>query len=135
VTTETTPSTAVDRLLDAIASGAGCSADRFAPGAELDATVPGWRFTVRGAGAVALQYAEWFTHPAAFEELERLSVDGGEVVSYLLTWYERGVPYAAHHCQVLHLDQQGRISTARFFCGGRWDAARLAEMAAADHAG
>ena len=59
----------------------------------------------------------------------------GEVVTYLLAWNERGVPFAAHHCHVLRLDPHGRIASDRFFCGGRWDAARLAEMAAADHAG
>ncbi|MGH9177002.1 MAG: hypothetical protein ACRD0N_00405 [Acidimicrobiales bacterium] len=135
MTTATAPATTIDRLLDAIAGGAGCPAGLFAPTAELDATVPGWRFTVRGADAVAGQYTGWFAHQAAFEELERLPVEGGEVVTYLLTWSERGVPHAAHHCHVLRCDQEGRIVADRFFCGGRWDAGRLADMAAADHAG
>lgn len=133
-TTGTTTTSAVDRFLDAITAGAGCPSDVFAPDAELDATVPGWRFAVRGPEAVARQYTTWFAEPAVLEELERLPVPGGEVVTYLQTWTERGVPFAAHHCHVLRLDGQGRIAGDRFFCGGRWDAARLAEMAAADHA-
>lgn len=133
-TTPATTTTAVDRLLDAIAGGAGFPSDLLAPDAELDATVPGWRFSVRGGGAVARQYGGWFAHPAVFEELERLPVDGGEVVTYLLTWTEHGMPFAARHCHVLRLDGEGRIAGDRFFCGGRWDAARLAEMAAAEHA-
>jgi hypothetical protein len=123
--------TTVDRLLDALASGDGVPSELLAPEAVLDATVPGWRFTVRGAGAMARQYSSWCSRPGAFEELERLPVEGGEVVTYLLTWEESGVPHAAHHCHRLQFDGDGRIALDRFFCGGRWDAALLAEMAAA----
>lgn len=130
----TSTATAVDGLLDAVRAGQGVSADLLAPGAVLDATVPGWRFTVEGAEAVAAQYTGWFDHPAELEELVRLPVQGGEVLTYLATWLERGVPHAAHHCHLLRLDDHGRITHDRFFCGGRWDAARLAEMAAAQNA-
>ena len=41
-----------------------------------------------------------------------------------------GVPHAARHCHVLRFDSDGLIVEDRFFCGGRWDAALLAEMAA-----
>lgn len=133
---QSSATTTVDRLLAAIESGAGGTvADLYADGALLDATVPGWRFALRGSDAVARQYGTWFAAPAAFEELVRLAVDHGEVVTYLLTWDEGGVPHAAHHCHVLELDARGRIARDLFFCGGRWDAARLAEMAAAQHAG
>ena len=125
----------VDGFLDAIGGGAGVPGHLLAADVVLDATVPDWRFTVRGAEAVARQYGAWFAAPAAFEELERLAVAGGEVVSYLLTWNEDGVPHAAHHCHMLRFDGNGCIAQDRFFCGGRWDAARLAEMAAAEHAG
>lgn len=137
-TTATTPSrlsVTVDRFLDAIAGGAGVPAHLLAADMVLDATVPGWRFTVCGSEAVARQYGVWFAGPAAFEELERLPVAGGEVVTYLLTWEENGVPQAAHHCHVLRFGGAGCIAQDRFFCGGRWDAALLAEMAAAEHAG
>lgn len=130
-----TESSTVGRLLAAACAGEGVPADLFTPDAVLDATVPGWRFSVRGAGAVARQYSGWFNEPAAFEELERLPVPGGEVVTYLLAWVERGVPHAAHHCHVLRFDAGGRIAADRFFCGGRWDAGLLAEMAAASDAG
>jgi hypothetical protein len=126
---------AVDRFLEAATTGRGVPADLFTPDAILDATVPGWRFEARGAGAVANCYSGWFKDEAAFEELERLPVDGGEVVTYLLAWVERGVPHAAHHCHVLRLAGDGRIAADRFFCGGRWDAGLLAQMAAASDAG
>ena len=128
-------SVTVDRFLDAIGDGAGVPAHLLAADVVLDATVPDWRFTVGGSEAVARQYAAWFAAPAAFEELERLPVSDGEVLTYLLTWQENGVPHAAHHCHVLRLDGDGCIAQDRFFCGGRWNAARLAEMAAAEHAG
>lgn len=125
----------VDRFLEAALAGQGVPADLFAPDAVLDATVPGWRFAARGADAVARQYSGWFAAEGDFEELERLPVEGGEVVTYLLAWIEGGIPHAAHHCHVLRLADDGRIAADRFFCGGRWDAGRLAEMAAASDAG
>jgi hypothetical protein len=137
-TTATVPSRlspTVDRFLEAIGAGAGVPAHVLAAGMVLDATVPGWRFTVLGVEAVARQYSEWFADPAAFEELERFPVEGGEVLTYLLAWEENGVPHAAHHCHVLRFGEDGRIAQDRFFCGGRWNAAQLAEMAAAQHAG
>lgn len=127
----TTTSATIDRLLDAVRSGAGVPPSLFAPGVELDATVPGWRFRRRGPAAVAAQYIEWFADPATFEELERDEFPGGAVVTYLLAWEEGGVPHAGRHCHVLRFDDEGRIALDRFFCGGRWDAALLAEMAEA----
>jgi hypothetical protein len=125
----------VDRFLEAASAGGGVPADLFTPDIVLDATVPGWRFAARGAEAVARQYSGWFSEQAVIEELERLLVDGGEVLTYLLAWVERGVPHAAHHCHVLRLADDGRIAADRFFCGGRWDAGLLAKMAAASDAG
>ena len=127
--TITTPAI-LDRFLDAICGGAGVPADLLAPDAELDATVPGWRLRVCGAEAVAAQYRQWFADPATFEELDRQAFPGGAVVTYLLAWEEAGVPHAARHCHVLRFDGDGLIAEDRFFCGGRWDAALLAEMAA-----
>ena len=125
----------VDRFLDAVSAGEGVPADLFTPDVVLDATVPGWRFEARGAEAVARQYSGWFREQASLEELERLPVDGGEVVTYLIAWVEGGIPHAAHHCHVLRFGAGGRITADRFFCGGRWDAGLLAEMAAASDAG
>lgn len=140
-TTKTTErvatATAVDSLLAAIESGAGDTvADLYTDDALFDATVPDWRFTRRGGQAIAAQYAGWFADAGHFEELDRVPVPSGEVVTYLLTWEERGVPHAAHHCHQLTVDAaSGRISADRVFCGGRWDAARLASMAEeAEHA-
>jgi hypothetical protein len=130
------PTTAgiVDRFLDAVCAAHGVPAELFAADAVLDATVPGWRFAARGADAVVRQYSDWLADSGVFEELDRLVVDRGEVVCYLLTWLEAGIPHAAHHCHVLRFAADGRIGRDRFFCGGRWDAGLLAEMAAANHA-
>lgn len=129
-TTSTVP--ALEGLLEAVRSGTGVAPSLYAPDAELDATVPGWRFHRRGAAAVAAQYSQWFADPATFEELEHHDFPGGAVVTYLLAWEEDGVPHAAHHCHVLRFDDRGRIAGDRFFCGGRWDAALLAQMAAVE---
>lgn len=140
-TTKTTErvatATAVDSLLAAIESGAGDTvADLYTDDALFDATVPDWRFTLRGGHAIAAQYSEWYADPGHFEELDRVPVPTGEVVTYLLTWEENGVPHAAHQCHLLTLDAAtGRIAADVAFCGGRWDAARLASMAEeAEHA-
>lgn len=126
---------AVDRLLAAVTSGRGGDVrPAYAAGAQLDATVPDWRFARRGAAAIAEQYAGWFTCPGRLEELERRPLPDGEVVRYLLAWEEEGVPWAAHHCHWITLDDGGRIVRERFFCGGRWDAALLADMAEAQRA-
>ena len=135
MTTLTTGARTVERFLEAVGAGAGVPVELLSPDVVLDATVPGWRFTASGTAAVARQYGRWFADPSAFEELERLPVEGGEVVTYLLTWVERGVPHAAHHRHVLRFDEDGRIAQDRFFCGGRWDAGLLADMAAAGDAG
>lgn len=121
---------AVDSLLEAIQTGAGGTvAELYAPDARLDATVPGWRFSLTGGAAIAAQYAGWFRDAARFEELDRLPVPGGEVVRYLLAWSEDGVPHTAHHCHLLALDDQSGLLTAEhLFCGGRWDAALMAAM-------
>lgn len=123
--------TTVDHLLDAICQGEGIPCDIYTEDALLDATVPGWRFAVRGAEGIARQYAGWFDHAATMEELERHPIEGGEVVRYLYGWVDRGVPHAAHHCHLLRFAADGRIAADTVFCGGQWDAGRLAEMAAA----
>ena len=119
----------IDRFLEAAAAGRGGDPDAYAPGAVLDATVPGWRFTTRGAAAVAAQYAGWFAEPVTFEELVRRPVAGGEVVTYVQTFERDGVPYAAHHCHVFEVGPDGRITRDQVWCGGQWDAALLARMA------
>jgi hypothetical protein len=133
--TTTTSTTCIDRFLDAVAGGEGIPTGIYTDDAVLDATVPGWRFRASGPAAVTGEYARWFASPGRFEELERRTVDDGEVVTYLLTWEEAGVPHAAHHCHVLVLDAEGRIARDAVFCGGRWSAELLAEMEAAAHAG
>jgi len=127
-TPETTDGGVVDRFLADIATGTGISPRHFTADAGLDATVPGWRFRVRGAQAVAAEYSRWFKDPAVFESLHRWTVPGGEIIRYELAWTESGVPHAAHHCHHLAFGPDGRIATDTVFCGGRWDASLLAQM-------
>jgi hypothetical protein len=128
-TTTTHTTTTIDTFLDAVTSGRGVPTAIYADDALLDATVPNWRFRVAGPAAIAAEYGRWFAAPGRFEELDRRSFNGGELVTYTLTWQEAGVPHAAHHAHVLLIGEDGRIERDTVFCGGRWDAALLAQMA------
>jgi hypothetical protein len=118
----------ITQLLEAIESGTPVADGVLADDALLDATVPSWRFTTRGARQVRDQFAQWYADPGDFEELDRTPVPGGEVVRFLLRWTEQGVPHAAHQTHLIALDTEGRIATDRMFCGGRWDASLLERM-------
>ena len=124
----------VTRLLDAATSGEGLPEGVFAPDAVLDATVPGWRFAVRGETAIRAQLGQWYADRGEFEDLSRTPVPGGEIVRFLLSWTEHGVPHAAHQSHLIEVDDAGRIVRDTMFCGGRWDAGLLAEMEEADRA-
>jgi hypothetical protein len=124
----------VTTLLEAIASGAPVPPGVLAEHARLDATVPGWRFTLDSAAAIEAQFAAWFAARGQFDELERLPLPGGELVRFLLAWTEQGIPHAAHQTHLLRVEA-GQITADTMFCGGRWDAGRLAKMEeAATHA-
>lgn len=122
----------VTELLEAIEGGTRVPSGLLATDVVVDATVPGWRMTLRGPDAVCDKFAAWFSDPGKFEELERTTVAEGEIVRFLLTWIEGGVPHAAHQAHFLVLDDAGRICRDEMFCGGRWDAGLLAEMEEAD---
>lgn len=123
-------SATVTAFLDAVASGNGIPADLYTDDAVVDATVPNWRMGATGPEAISKLYSGWFADSGSFEQLRREPLPDGELIVYLLTWTESGVPHAAHHCHVLTLGDGGRIAADTVFCGGRWSAGLLAEMAA-----
>lgn len=124
----------VTALLDAIEAGRPVPDGIYAEGAEVDATVPGWRFTLRGLDAIRAKFASWYADPGRFDELERIEMPGAEVVRFSLTWTEHGIPFAAHQSHLLRFDADGAIERHWVFCGGRWDAALLARMEEAQRA-
>jgi hypothetical protein len=124
----------VDNFLEAIEAATVQTLDAFAPDAVLDATVPNWRFTICGGEAVRDQLAGWYKDPGRFEDLRRVRIPEGELVEFLLTWEENGVPHAVHQAHILKVDD-GRIAADTVFCGGRWPASLLAEMEEASRAG
>jgi hypothetical protein len=117
----------VDAFLDAVTRATIPETDAWTPDAVVDATVPNWRFSVRGADAIRAEFAQWFRDPGRFESLERTPLPDGELVEYVLAWEEDGVPHAVHHLHRLRLDND-RIVAHTVFCGGRWPAALLAQM-------
>jgi len=120
----------VDGFLAAVVAGSIASCHVWAEDVVLDATVPDWRFRRVGSVALKEEYAHWFADPGRFEELRRIPFPDGEVVEYLLTWTENGIPHAARHIHVLDV-HDGRITRDAVVCGGRWPAALLADMQAA----
>jgi hypothetical protein len=123
----------IGKFLQAIETATIPGCDAWSADATLDATVPGWRLHATGPDAIRAEYARWFADPGHFDELRRYPVSGGasEVVEYTLSWTENGVPHAGHHMHLITL-RGNRIISDMVFCGGRWPAALLAEMEAAD---
>jgi hypothetical protein len=121
----------INELISHIESGTMHTCDVFAADVVLQATVPGWKFSVRGSSPVRYQLAEWFATPGRFEELRRTPVATGEVVEFLRTWDEPTGPVAAHQVHILEV-RDDKIVSARVWCGGKWSASQLAEMAAAE---
>lgn len=122
---------AIDDLITSIGRGTMGTCDAFAEDAVMQATVPGWRFSVHGAAPVRAQLAEWFASPGTFEELRRTFLPAGEVVEFLRTWDEPTGPVAAYQVHILEV-RDGQISSDRVWCGGLWSAAQLAKMGAAE---
>jgi hypothetical protein len=117
---------AVERLLAGI-EAAAIPDDVFTDDAVLDATVPNWRFSVHGGGAVRDQLAGWFADPGQFDALQRTSLPDGELVEFTLSWTENGVEHTCHQAHILKLVDK-RVASDTAFCGGRWPAPLLAEM-------
>lgn len=120
----------IGRLLTGIEAGS-VPDGVFSDDAVLDATVPNWRFTTRGGGAVQEELARWYAEPGAFRDLRRSPLPDGELVEFTLTWQEQGVGHMVHQAHVLRV-RDGRVVSDTAFCGGRWPAPLIAEMAAAE---
>jgi hypothetical protein len=121
----------VEHYLAAIEEATMRACDVLSPEMTLDATVPNWRYQIEGSGAVKAELSRWFANTGTFEELKRTPLPEGELVEFTLRWEEGGIPHAAHQAHVLDV-VDGRITKDRVWCGGRWPASLLAEMAGDD---
>lgn len=119
----------VDRFLAGIVS-ADMPAVVFSDEAVFDATVPNWRYQVRGAEAVQAELAKWYADRGRFREIDRTDIPGGEFVEFTLTWTEDGIEHMCHQAHVLQL-QNNQVIKDTVWCGGRWPADLVAEMDAA----
>jgi hypothetical protein len=118
----------IEQYLAAIEGAAMNDCDALGSEITLDATVPNWRYQVQGSSAVRAELSRWYADTGAFEELKRTPLPTGELVEFTLRWEEDGVPHAAHQAHVLEVID-GRITRDQVWCGGRWPATLLAEMA------
>ncbi len=118
----------VSDLIRDVAAGDGIGDTIYADDVAFDATIPNWRFQLRGADAVRHQLGGWFTDPGTFEELHRIPVPGGELVTFSLQWVEGGIQHTAHQAHLLEIEG-ARITRHKAWCGGRWPADLVAEMA------
>jgi len=125
----TVTTSAIEQLLAGIEAGVLPEAV-FGEDATLDATVPNWRFSVKGGEAVRTELSKWYADPGSFEDLQRTSLPDGELVEFTLSWEEQGVAHACHQAHILRVEYD-RIVADTAFCGGRWPAPLLAEMQAA----
>jgi hypothetical protein len=121
---------AIDDFLAAITSATIPGADCWAPQACLDATIPEWRIQTRGPLQIKRLFSGWYADVGRFEEFRRTPLPDGELIEFLLTWTEHGVPHAAHQAHVLRLGD-GQITDHVVYCGGRWPAGLMARMAEA----
>jgi len=118
----------IEQYLAAIEGAAMDDCDALGSEITLDATVPNWRYQVQGSSAVKAELSRWYADTGAFDELKRTPLPTGELVEFTLRWEEGGVPHAVHQAHVLELTE-GRITRDQVWCGGRWSAPLLAEMA------
>jgi hypothetical protein len=134
MTTTTVTDNPIDRLYTAVEHGTPIATDVFAPDVVFDATVPMWRYRTQGAAATAAELGRWFADAGRFEAFASFVLPGGALVEFTLTWEQHGVPHACHQSHRLEFDAAGRIRRLTAFCGGRWPASLLADMAAAEQA-
>jgi hypothetical protein len=133
-TTRPTPSTreTVSRLLAQIEDGTGLDPALFADDAAVDAIVPNWRMAMTGPTAIVEQLSGWYAVPGHLEDVTRTPLPDGELVELTRTWTEEGVLHTSRQSHHLAVDaSSGRIVADRIWCGGRWPAPLVAEMAGA----
>ena len=132
MTTITVTQSSFDRLYAAVERGTPIDPDLFTGDVVFDATVPMWRYGTRGSTAVAAELGRWFADAGRFEAFERFDLPGSVLVEFTLTWEQQGVPHACHQSHRLEFATDGRIRALTAFCGGRWPASLLADMAHAE---
>ena len=132
MTTTTVTSNPLERLYTTVEHGTPIDADVFTHDVVLDATVPMWRIHRHGAAATAAELGGWFADAGHFEGFQHFALPDGALVEFTLTWEQNGVPHACHQSHRLEFDADGRIRRLTAWCGGRWPANLLADMARAE---
>jgi hypothetical protein len=134
MTTTTVTNNPLERLYEAVEHGLPIDIGVFTDDVVFDATVPMWRLHRHGAAAAVAELSRWFADAGRFERFQTFTFPGGALVEFTLTWEQQGVPYACHQAHRLELETDGRIRGLTAWCGGRWPANLLADMAEAERA-
>jgi hypothetical protein len=122
-----TPATVVDAYLEQLQQGVLGATELLADDAVFSATVPQWRFQVRGAEAIRRELGSWYPVPVRIVEERRIPTEGGEVLVLGLRWQEDGETWGGHQTHVI-TTRTGRIVHLHTACGGRWSPAVLAQL-------
>jgi hypothetical protein len=120
----------VDVLVHSISEATMPTCTAFGPSTVMDATVPQWRFSVRGADAIRGELSKWYPAPGRTEVVQRAPFPGGELLELCRTWDEPEGPISVHQAYLIEVVGE-EIASLKIWCGGRWTAAELADMAAA----
>jgi hypothetical protein len=96
----------------------------------FDATVPGWRFVLRGAEPIVGQLHHWWPTPAELPSHQVTPTPDGAVVEFERRWHDDGELRGCRQVHVLVLDGQ-RVRELRITCAGEWDEQTLRAI---DHA-
>lgn len=85
----------VDQFLQAVVDAQMASCKAFAQSADLDATVPNWRFGTHGAEAIRTELGRWYADQGYFEQVRRSAIEGGEPPGRLVVAYAAAGPSVA----------------------------------------
>jgi hypothetical protein len=99
----------------------------LAPETVFDATVPGWRFLLRGPESIVRQLHHWWPTPAELPFSRVTPTTEGAVVEFERRWLGDGGLRGCRQVHILVLDGE-RVREMRVTCAGEWDEETLRDV-------
>jgi hypothetical protein len=97
------------------------------PETVFDATVPGWRFRLRGTDQIVSQLYHWWPTPAELPSYRVTPTAEGVVLEFERPWLEHGERCGCRQVHVLVLDGE-RLRELRITCAGKLDEQTLHDI-------